>query len=139
MLSKISLRLKLSDFINTDIEQEVMEKVNARFPFYLQNKVDMIVIDVSFISLTKILGVIVNHLKMDGLLLSLVKPQFEAKIEEVGKNGIIKDPTIHAKILGRYINWSNQKGWDLIGATPSPLLGAKGNREFFILHKINKL
>ena len=125
--------------IRSDPRVVVMEKLNARYPFKLQNKVDMIVIDVSFISLTKILGSIVNHLKIDGLLLSLVKPQFEAKIEEVGKNGIIKDPTIHARILGRFINWSNKKGWDLIGVTPSPILGVKGNREFFVLHKINKL
>ena len=129
---------QLADKIRSDKRVVVMEKINARYPFKLSNKLDMVVIDVSFISLTKVLGAIVGHLKIGGLLLSLVKPQFEARIQEVGKKGIIKDPTIHAKVLGRYINWSNQIGWDLLGLTPSPLLGSKGNREFFVLHRVNK-
>lgn len=121
--------------LRSDPRVMVLERVNARYPFDLPEIVDIVVIDVSFISLTKVLPTVQTYLKPCGLILALVKPQFEALRKEVGKGGIIKDPATHARVLGRIILWAIEKGWRLRGLTPSPILGTEGNREFFVLLK----
>jgi 23S rRNA (cytidine1920-2'-O)/16S rRNA (cytidine1409-2'-O)-methyltransferase len=63
----------------------------------------------------------------------LLKPQFEVGREHVGKGGLVKDPLLHARVLGRFISWAIENGFRLRGIIPSPLLGAAGNREFFVL------
>ena len=90
-------------------------------------------IDVSFISVTKVLPNVLPHLKAGGVIVALVKPQFEAMYREVGKGGVIRDPQIHARVLGRVILWATEAGIRLRSLTPSPILGAAGNREFFLL------
>ena len=110
-----------------------MERVNARHPFELPQMVDLITIDISFISLEKVLPNVVKWLKPEGSLICLVKPQFEAEKAYVSKGGLIKDPSVHAHVLGKFISWSIKKGFRLRGLTPSPILGATGNREFFVL------
>jgi 23S rRNA (cytidine1920-2'-O)/16S rRNA (cytidine1409-2'-O)-methyltransferase len=111
----------------------VIEKLNARYPFELPEVVDLATVDVSFISLQKVLPNVVSLLKESGCLVVLVKPQFEARREQVGKGGLVKDPLVHAQVLGRFILWSIDHHLRLQGLTPSPILGAAGNREFFVL------
>ena len=98
-----------------------------------QDTVDLATIDVSFISVTKIIPSVAEHLADSGPLVVLVKPQFEAKREEVGRGGVIKDPKVHAQVLARVIVWVTAKGFRLRNLTPSPILGDAGNREFFLL------
>jgi 23S rRNA (cytidine1920-2'-O)/16S rRNA (cytidine1409-2'-O)-methyltransferase len=113
----------------------VMERVNARYPISLPEKVDLATIDLSFISVTKVIPSVAQILKEDGYLVVLVKPQFESRKGEVGKGGIIKDPQLHAAILGRFIVWVVDNGFRLKGLIVSPILGTEGNKEFFVLLK----
>jgi len=113
----------------------VMERVNARYPISLPEKVDLATIDLSFISVTKVIPSVVALLKEGSYLIVLVKPQFESKRGEVGKGGVIKDPQLHAAILGRFIVWAVENGFRLLGLVNSLILGTEGNKEFFTLLK----
>ena len=110
----------------------VIEGINARNPFYLPERVDMAVADVSFISLRLVVPEIVKHLKPGGNLLLLVKPQFEAERGEVGRGGVVRDGFVHARVLGRFTTWAIKQGYRLRGVTISPLVGDAGNKEFFV-------
>lgn len=114
----------------------VMERVNARYLISLPEKIDLATLDLSFISVEKVIPSVAQLLKDDGYLLVLLKPQFEAKRSEVGKGGIIRQPLVHARVLGRFIAWALDKGFRLGGVVASPILGASGNREFFILLRL---
>jgi 23S rRNA (cytidine1920-2'-O)/16S rRNA (cytidine1409-2'-O)-methyltransferase len=114
----------------------VIEGVNARYPMALPEKVDLATIDVSFISVEKVIPSVAQLVKENGYLVVLIKPQFEAGRREVGKGGIIKDPLIHAWVLGRFVAWLTENKLRLGGLLPSPLLGASGNREFFVLLRL---
>ncbi|MBI4283089.1 MAG: TlyA family RNA methyltransferase [Chloroflexi bacterium] len=114
----------------------VMERVNARYLVTLPEKVDLVTIDVSFISLEKVIPSVVQLLKEDGYLLVLLKPQFEARREEVGKGGVIKQPLVQARVLGRFLAWLTEHGFRLGGLTASPILGAAGNKEFLVWLKL---
>ncbi len=111
----------------------VMEGVNARYPISLPEKVDLVTIDLAFISVEKVIPSVARLLKDGGYLLVLIKPQFEARRGEVGKGGVIKDPLRHAAVLGRFITWVVAHDLRLKGLVASPILGASGNREFFVL------
>lgn len=111
----------------------VMERVNARYAVSLPEQVDLVTMDVSFISVQKVIPSVAKAMKPRGHLAVLIKPQFEAKREEVGKGGVIKQPEIHARVLGRFIVWATGQGFRLRGLIASPILGASGNREFFVL------
>ena len=111
----------------------VLDRVNARYPFALPEKVDLATVDVSFISLTKVLRTIATHVKLGGYLICLVKPQFEAKRFEVGRGGVIRNPLVHAVVLGRTIAWCLNNHFRLKNLTPSPITGNSGNHEFFLL------
>lgn len=111
----------------------VMDRVNARYPVDLPEKIDLITIDVSFISLEKIIPPLTGLLKRDGCIVTLIKPQFEARKKEVPRGGVIKQPAVHALVLGRFIRWVVEHGLRLRGLVASPITGASGNREFFIL------
>jgi 23S rRNA (cytidine1920-2'-O)/16S rRNA (cytidine1409-2'-O)-methyltransferase len=114
----------------------VMERVNARYPIPLPEKVDLATVDLSFISVEKVIPVVAPLVKEGGCLVVLIKPQFEAKRSEVGKGGIVKQATIHARVLGRFISWMVEHGFRLGGLLASPILGASGNREFFVLLRL---
>ncbi|MFH1032488.1 MAG: TlyA family RNA methyltransferase [Chloroflexota bacterium] len=114
----------------------VMEGVNARYSIALPEKVDLVTIDVSFISVEKVMPAVAGLLKEDGYLVVLIKPQFEARKEEVGRGGLIKEPIMHARILGRFIAWLVEQGYRLKGLVASPISGASGNREFFVLIRL---
>jgi len=110
-----------------------MERTNARYVRHLPEPVDLATIDVSFIGLEKVLPAVAGLLRPQGLILALFKPQFQARREEVGRGGVIRDPQLHAALLGRFVAWAAQAGFRLLGLVPSPLLGPAGNREFFLL------
>ncbi|MSQ12532.1 MAG: TlyA family RNA methyltransferase [Dehalococcoidia bacterium] len=119
--------------LRTDPRVRVLERVNARYPFPLPERVSLATVDVSFISLTKVLAAVAEHVIPGGFLLPLLKPQFEAEREEVSKGGVIRDPALHARVLGRFLLWVVGRGWRLRGLTASPILGDAINREFFFL------
>ncbi|MFC2044856.1 TlyA family RNA methyltransferase [Chloroflexota bacterium] len=110
-----------------------MDGINARYPISLPEKVRLASIDVSFISVHKVIPAVKEIVKSGGYLLVLIKPQFEAKRQEVGRRGVIKDPMTHARVLGRFIVWVIQQNFRLRGLIASPILGASGNREFLVL------
>ena len=122
--------------LRTDPRVVVMERRNARYPFSLPEKVDLATVDISFISLEKVVPNVARWVKPGGVIVCLAKPQFEAGREQVGKGGLVKDPQIHARVLGRFISWAIAQGFRIGGLTPSPILGASGNREFFVLLKV---
>jgi 23S rRNA (cytidine1920-2'-O)/16S rRNA (cytidine1409-2'-O)-methyltransferase len=114
----------------------VMERVNARYPFPLPEKVDLATLDLSFISVEKVIPSVALLVKEGGYLVVLIKPQFEARRGEVGKGGIIKQPATHARVLGRFTSWMIAHGFRLGGLVASPILGASGNKEFFVLLRL---
>ena len=135
----------------------VIERLNARYPFPLPIPlpraaaglgdrpapvsretpagpvVEIATVDVSFISVTKVVPAVAEHVRDGGPIVVLVKPQFEARREEVGRGGVIKDPQVHARVLARVIVWAVEAGFRVRNLVPSPVLGDKGNREFFLL------
>ena len=114
----------------------VMDRVNARYPILLTEKVDLATLDLSFISVEKVIPSIARLVNDDGYLLVLIKPQFEAKRGEVGKGGVIKQPPVHARVLGRFIAWAIEHRFRLGGLVASPIPGASGNKEFFVLLRL---
>ena len=114
----------------------VMERVNARYPIPLPEKVDLATMDLSFISVEKVLPSVAQLLNDSGYLLVLIKPQFEARRSEVGKGGIVRQSQVHAVVLGRFIVWMVSHGFRLGGLVASPILGASGNKEFFVLLRL---
>ena len=124
---------QLSYRLRQDPRVVVMEKLNARYSFSLPEAVDIITIDVSFISLTLVTPSVIRHLQDGRFVIALVKPQFEARPEEVGRGGVIKDPHVHARVLGRMIVWAVDQGLRVRNLCASPILGDAGNREFFLL------
>jgi 23S rRNA (cytidine1920-2'-O)/16S rRNA (cytidine1409-2'-O)-methyltransferase len=119
--------------LRQDSRVVVMEKTNVHYPFPLPEKADLATIDLSFISVTKVIPNLMEHVKQSGRIIVLLKPQFEAKKKEVGKGGIIKDPLVHARVLGRFIAWAIDYGFRLRGLVASPITGAEGNQEFLLL------
>ena len=114
----------------------VMERVNARYPVSLPEKLDLATMDLSFISVEKVIPAVAGLLKDDGYLVVLLKPQFEARRSEVGKGGVIRQPLVHARVLGRFIAWVVKNSFRLGGVVASPILGASGNTEFFVLLRL---
>jgi len=118
--------------LRRDNRVTVLEKVNAHYPFNLPGKVGLATVDVSFISATMVIPNILPHLIPDGEAVVLLKPQFEADRKDVGKGGVIRDPAVHARCIGKFISWMNLNSWSLLNLTASPLSGADGNREFLM-------
>ena len=112
----------------------VMEKTNARAldPRIFGEQPTLAVIDVSFISLEKILPSVFGVLAPRGEVVALVKPQFEVGREAVGKGGVVRDPALHRQAVARLARYAVLRGWHVLGVTASPLRGPKGNREFFL-------
>ena len=107
------------------------EKLNARLPFELPEPVDLLVIDVSFISLTLALPRPLTHLRTGGFAVALVKPQFEARRGEVGRGGVVRDDALRDDILMRVEQWlSDRDDVQLLDTTPAPITGDAGNQEF---------
>lgn len=116
-----------------------MERTNIRYmdTSLIEEEIDFISIDVSFISLSLILPVASEILADDGSVLCLVKPQFEAGREQVGKKGIVRDPRVHEEVISNVIRYAGECGLMPCGLTFSPVKGAKGNIEYLLYLKKN--
>jgi 23S rRNA (cytidine1920-2'-O)/16S rRNA (cytidine1409-2'-O)-methyltransferase len=110
----------------------VMERVNIRHLNQLPAEADLGVVDVSFISLRLVLPVVRGLLSPPGDVVALVKPQFEAGKGQVGKGGVVRDPALHSQVLRELREFAATISYGVRGEASSPILGAKGNREFFL-------
>ena len=119
--------------IRSDPRVVVMERTNVRYvtPEQLGEPLDLSVVDVSFISLRIVLPVIKTFLKENaGQVLCLIKPQFEAGKEKVGKKGVVRDPAVHKEVLDDFVALTKEIGFKILGLTFSPVKGPEGNIEF---------
>jgi 23S rRNA (cytidine1920-2'-O)/16S rRNA (cytidine1409-2'-O)-methyltransferase len=126
--------------IRRDPRVEVLERTNIRHikPEDLSEHIHGAVIDVSFISLQLVLPRVSDLLLPDAFIVALIKPQFEVEKGQVGKGGVVRDPSLHEQIIDRLSRFFEDMGWTVLGHIPSPLLGPKGNREFFVYLKRQK-
>ena len=118
--------------IRSDERVVVMERTNIRYvtPEDLGEPLDLSVIDVSFIGLEIVLPTIKTLLKPTGQVLCLIKPQFEAGKENVGKKGVVREPKIHQMVLDKFVALVDSLGFKILGLTFSPVKGPEGNIEF---------
>ncbi len=118
--------------IRSDPRVVVMERTNIRYvtPEDLGEPLDLSVIDVSFISLKIVLPAIKALLKPTGQILCLIKPQFEAGREKVGKKGVVREPETHKQVLDDFVELANSLNFTILGLTFSPVKGPEGNIEF---------
>jgi 23S rRNA (cytidine1920-2'-O)/16S rRNA (cytidine1409-2'-O)-methyltransferase len=121
--------------IRNDSRVVVMERTNLRHLGELPEKVDLVTLDLSFISVLKVIDVVKRVLKDNGSLIVLIKPQFEAEKGQVGKKGIIIDPILHEQIVKKVSNGIQSHGFTLIGIIESPIEGTMGNKEFLAYFK----
>jgi 23S rRNA (cytidine1920-2'-O)/16S rRNA (cytidine1409-2'-O)-methyltransferase len=123
--------------LRTDARVDVREGINARYlkPDDFPKKFDLAVMDVSFISATKILPAIVPLLKEDAHLITLIKPQFEVGRGEVGKGGIVRDSQKHARVIDEVNRAAEELGLRVTNVIESPIHGADGNLEFLALYE----
>lgn len=110
-----------------------LERTNIRFLETLDEMVDIITIDVSFISTSKVFPAIRNMLKDEGLVISLIKPQFEAGRQQVGKKGVVRDPRVHIDVLISCVEYAKNAGLYCRDLCFSPITGPQGNIEYFLL------
>jgi len=123
--------------LRQDSRVVVMERVNIRHLERLPEPADLAVIDVSFISLRLVLPRVRELLSPPGEVVALVKPQFEVGKGAVGKGGVVRDPAQHDLVLSQLRRFAGEIGYQVAGQIPSPVLGAKGNREFLLYLKPN--
>ena len=109
-----------------------MEKTNIRYvtPEDIGEPVDFSSVDVSFISLTKVLEPIRNYLKEDGEIVALIKPQFEAGREKVGKKGVVRDKAVHREVIEKIADYARNIGFGVMELDYSPIRGPEGNIEY---------
>jgi 23S rRNA (cytidine1920-2'-O)/16S rRNA (cytidine1409-2'-O)-methyltransferase len=112
----------------------VIERMNIRYmqPETIPQPVDLVTIDVSFISLKKVVPEILKFMKKNAGILALIKPQFEVGKRNIGKGGVVRDPGLHAKVISNLSEFFIKKHLLCEWVIPSPILGPKGNKEFFI-------
>lgn len=127
--------------LRNDSRVVVLEKTNIRYldTSLIAERFDFISIDVSFISLKLVLPVAAQLIKPDGMIVCLVKPQFEAGRGQVGKKGIVRDSNVHNEVIAKVIGYGKDSGMYNRGAIPSPITGAKGNVEFLLLFDKNSV
>ena len=126
---------QLDHRLRQDPRVVVMERLNARHlqPDALPEPVDAVTIDVSFISLTKVVPALLPHLRAEGFLLPMIKPQFEAGRRQVGKGGVVRDPEVRRQVIDGRVAELVALGLDCAGVFDSPVQGVTGNREAFAL------
>jgi 23S rRNA (cytidine1920-2'-O)/16S rRNA (cytidine1409-2'-O)-methyltransferase len=120
--------------LRSDPRVVVHEQTNARELTIeiIPEPIDVVVCDASFISLSKVLARALDLAKPGAKLVALVKPQFEAGREEVGKGGVVRDPAIHSRVCEEAAAWVQSKGWTVCGVERSPITGPEGNVEFLL-------
>ncbi len=128
---------QVAERIRRDKRVIVLERTNLRHlrARDIGEQVDLITLDLSFISILMVMDAVVSLLKDDGHLITLIKPQFESHKGEVGRGGIITDPVVHKAIINRMIEGIEAYGFICMGLVESPILGAAGNKEFLALFK----
>ena len=111
-----------------------MERTNVRYleADSLPEQVDAATIDVAFISLDKILPAVHKILKADGFVIALIKPQFEAGKENVGKKGVVRDARVHEEVINNVITFAKSEGFGIAGLDFSPIKGPEGNIEYLL-------
>ena len=112
----------------------VHEQVNARYldASVVPEAVDVVVCDASFIGLSKVLGPALGLAEPGARLVALVKPQFEAGRDEVGKGGVVRDPEVRRRVCEDAVQWVESQGWTVLGITESPITGPQGNVEYLL-------
>jgi 23S rRNA (cytidine1920-2'-O)/16S rRNA (cytidine1409-2'-O)-methyltransferase len=112
----------------------VHEQTNARSldASIVPEPVDLVVCDASFISVAKVLEAPLKLARRGAKLVALIKPQFEAGREEVGKGGVVRDRAVHERVCANAQAWVQSQGWAVLGVTPSPITGPEGNVEFLL-------
>ena len=120
--------------LRTDKRVVNLERTNIRYlkTEQIQEKIDFISIDVSFISLQLVLPVVFELLGESGAAVALIKPQFEAGREKVGKNGVVRDKETHCEVIAAVLDFTRRKGFKIYGVTYSPIKGPKGNIEYLM-------
>jgi 23S rRNA (cytidine1920-2'-O)/16S rRNA (cytidine1409-2'-O)-methyltransferase len=120
--------------LRQDPRVNVLEQTNARAltPQQIDRPCDWVVCDASFIGLAKVLEVPLRLAAPECTLVALIKPQFEARREEVGKGGIIRDAGVHQRVCAEVTEWLEASGWRILGVTESPITGTEGNVEFLV-------
>ena len=121
--------------LRTDERVVNMEKTNIRYldTTFIEEPIDLISIDVSFISVKHMFPVAARVLSEDGMILCLVKPQFEAGREQVGKGGIVREPSVHEDVINNVIGYAAENGLHAQELSYSPIKGTKGNIEYLLL------
>lgn len=120
--------------LRSDERVIVHEQTNARDlnTGIIPERIDVVVCDASFIALHKVLDAALDLARPGASLVALVKPQFEAGREEVGKGGVVRDPAVHQRVCDAAVTWVQSKGWRVCGVEPSPITGPEGNVEFLL-------
>ena len=120
--------------LRSDERVVCMEKTNFRYvkPEDIGEEIDFSSVDVSFISLTKILIPARNLLRKQGHMVCLIKPQFEAGREKVGKKGVVRDPAVHGEVIRKVVDYADLIGFESKGLTYSPIKGPEGNIEYLL-------
>jgi 23S rRNA (cytidine1920-2'-O)/16S rRNA (cytidine1409-2'-O)-methyltransferase len=116
--------------LQQDPRVAVLDRTNARYLEALAEPVDLATIDVSFISLRLILPAVSGWLRTGGHIVALIKPQFEAGRDQVGKGGVVRDPAVHRAVLQDILTWAAARDLALMGLIRSPITGPAGNVEF---------
>lgn len=126
--------------IRQDPRVRVMDKTNIRHlkPEEVNEQIHGAVIDVSFISLRLVVPAVSDLLLREAFVIPLIKPQFEVEKGQVGKGGVVRDPSLHQQVIDRLSRFLQEVGWTVMGHIPSPLLGPKGNKEFFVYARREK-
>jgi 23S rRNA (cytidine1920-2'-O)/16S rRNA (cytidine1409-2'-O)-methyltransferase len=123
--------------IRQDPRVVVLEKTNIRYlgPDQIKEPVNGAVIDVSFISLKLVVPSVSRLLLEDAFIVALIKPQFEVEKDQVGKGGVVRDPSLREEVVENLVQFFEEADWHAEGYTPSPILGPKGNQEYLIYLK----
>ncbi len=116
--------------IKKDPRVVLLERTNLRYLKDLPEKVDLVTLDLSFISILKVITVVYSLLKENGYLITLIKPQFEAEKGEVPKGGVIKNQELLSRVVEHVIKGIKDNGFKFLELTESPILGTSGNKEF---------
>lgn len=124
--------------LRSDDRVIVHEQTSARIltDAHIPEAVDIIVCDASFISLAKVLEKPISFARPGAQMVALIKPQFEARREEVGKNGVVRDPAVHERVCAEVQDWAVAQGWTVAGLTQSPITGPQGNVEFLLYARL---
>ena len=118
--------------LRIDVRVRLLENTNARYLKCLPEKPDLVTIDVSFISLRHILPAVKRWIETGADIIALVKPQFEAGKAEVGRGGIVRDPTVHRRVISAIVDFAAMLGFTPVAVLRSPITGAKGNVEYLL-------